>query len=225
MVAFIRPSSRSGVSPCRKLTWTMLYTTAPNENTRKPNVAAPSNQPRWASGMNTPKGDVMAIDVQIAGPWPSHFAIRVAVSAPTSPPIAPNEKTRPIVPAARWRSRASNTIIIAPVIAEKKLDDPVHIEIDRSSRLPSTNRNPSRISRPRWASGARAGTGSRLRIRPTNSAEPAKLTASTRTATGAVSHWITRPATAGPAIWLTPRTASSFALPSTRLVRPTRCGR
>jgi hypothetical protein len=56
------------------------------------------------------------------------------------------------------------------------------------------------ISVLRCASGVRSRVSSRLRIRPTNSAEPAKLTASTAIATGAVSAWINKPAMVGPVI-------------------------
>jgi hypothetical protein len=56
------------------------------------------------------------------------------------------------------------------------------------------------ISVLRCDSGVRSRVSSRLRIRPTNSAEPAKLTASTAIATGAVSAWINKPAMVGPVI-------------------------
>ena len=50
MVAFIRPSSRSGVSPWRKLTWVLLLTDTQNQITRYAKAAAQSSQPRWAMG-------------------------------------------------------------------------------------------------------------------------------------------------------------------------------
>ncbi len=56
-------------------------------------------------------------------------------------------------------------------------------------------------------------------------ADQRKLSASTSTAYGAVSAWISRPPRLGPAIWLTDSLAWSLALPSTSSSRPTSSGR
>jgi hypothetical protein len=57
------------------------------------------------------------------------------------------------------------------------------------------------------------------------SAEARKLTASTRIATGALSHPIRSPAAPGPPSWAIERLISSFALPSTSSCRSTSAGR
>ncbi len=59
----------------------------------------------------------------------------------------------------------------------------------------------------------------------TQDADHRKLTASTSTAYGAVSHWMSSPPTPGPAIWATDSLACSLALPSTSASRSTSCGR
>ena len=58
----------------------------------------------------------------------------------------------------------------------------LHMAIERNNRLPSTNRRPSRISRPRWRSGLRSGFGGRDLIDPTHAADQRKLSASMSTA-------------------------------------------
>ena len=61
----------------------------------------------------------------------------------------------------------------------------------------------------------RSGTSSSLRILRTKSPEATKLTASTSTAIGAFSAWISAPASAGPASWAPDLEISSFEFPST----------
>ncbi len=59
----------------------------------------------------------------------------------------------------------------------------------------------------------------------TQAADHRKLSASASTAYGAVRAWIRKPATDGPAIWLTDSLACSRELPATSCSRPTSWGR
>ncbi len=110
-------------------------------------------------------------------------------------------------------------------MVKKRLAVPVHAAMARSSRLPRTKDRPSPTSRSRCRSGGRCGTGSRDAMDPTQAADQRKDSASSSTAYGAVSAWTSTPPSAGPATWATDWVPCSFALPSTRWSRPTRCGR
>ncbi len=136
----------------------------------------------------------------MVGPWPSHGGDRVAVQRADQPADrAATEKTRPITPRVRCRSRASSTMSIASAIAGEQVGGAGAQRRSTAAagcraRTAAPRRSPGRGARP----AAARLRGSRLRISPTNSAEPRKLTASTATATGAVSHWMTRPASGRP---------------------------
>src|SRR4051812_9860900 len=107
----------------------------------------------------------------------------------------------------------------APDIELNRLDSPVHIAIDRRSRLPRTNRRPSPISRTNEASDALTGFGGRALIEATHDADHRKLSASIATANGALSAWMSRPPIVGPATCATDSLAWSFAFPSTSTSR------
>ena len=73
--------------------------------------------------------------------------------------------------------------------------------------------------------GSRSGTSSRLRMRKTNRPEARKLIASISIAIGALSAWMSTPASAGPASCAPEREISSFELPSTSWSRSTSAGK
>ncbi len=110
--------------------------------------------------------------------------------------------------------------------------------IARSTGSPRTNRSPAATSCrtpgaplfvvPPSACVAVAGglgAGSRLRIRPSITAEAPNDSASARMATGAESHCTSSPPSPGPAIIASEWLIWSLALPSTNCSRSTRVGR
>ena len=163
------------------------------------------------------------------GPIPNRPEMRVAVKAPASEPAAPTEKMIPITPADSPSSRTAKTRMIENATLAKRFDVAVQPACARRFGFPSTNRRPSLSSvhmldlRP--STVARSGLGSSLRIRKMNSPDARKLTASSRTAYGAVRISTSTPPSPGPPTWAAERLISNFELPSMILSRSTSDGR
>ncbi len=95
MTAFIRPCIRSGQIACRKLSWVMLYATAP-----KPPIAADAARSTTAvsgvaNGRSTMAPENTIDIVRIVGPTPSRPEMRLVVTAATSAPMFPIENAMP----------------------------------------------------------------------------------------------------------------------------------
>ncbi len=159
------------------------------------------------------------------GPCPSHVLTRRATRAPAIPPADQAEKNSPMIAADRCRFRASSTSDNDKPAELKKFDVPVVRKFATSNRLPKTSRTPSPISRTMLRSAARSGLAGRSRMAATQLADQRKLTASMSTAYGAVTRWMSRPPTDGPATWAIDWLACNLALPSTSRSRPTSSGR
>src|SRR6266851_3452076 len=94
--------------------------------------------------------------------------------------------------------------------------------------LPITNRIPSNISakKPlRPVAEAGRGSASGRRIHQSDSTEIKKEAASTKTARAAPTSWISKPASAGPAICATEPVTCSLLLPSIKSLREMSPGR
>ena len=133
-----------------------------------------------------------------SGPTPSHRDNRAATAAPSTPPDAPMPSARPMVPAERPRLRLANSTSSAEPMKLKKLtvaaqpSDGAQIgmaqQITHAAARPLQHRLAAVLE---WRRGA-------IFSRAIWIAEKTKDNASTMIAAGAASHWIRRPASAGP---------------------------
>jgi predicted extracellular nuclease len=105
IVAFIRPSNRSGVIAWRRLTWFTLYTTFAQPTTIPPPPISTSAVSRVASGTSSPIGPLTAAAMTIVRPMPIQFATRPAVAAPMSAPAPKQPPMSPTTSGPTPRSR------------------------------------------------------------------------------------------------------------------------
>ena len=160
----------------------------------------------------------------MVGPWPSHSAMRRAKNEPSSAADRDTEVSRPISPGDRSSSRASSTRMTAPPTELNRLDEPVHIAIERSSRLRSdepqaladlASEGCGRAAAPASALGLDGGT---------HDADQRKLSASMTNANGAVSTWISPPARPGPRSGPRTRSPAAWSCPPPAPRATTSCG-
>ena len=123
-------------------------------------------------GISSANGAVTVMDSQISRAEPIRRRSTPQVNAPTVPPIAASDVSRPMALASRWMSLTRNTTLIATMAEENRFAVEVQPAIIRRIGWRTTNRRPSAISarrlpRPAVASGA----GSRSLIASSDSTE------------------------------------------------------
>src|ERR1700736_5680458 len=229
MVAFMRPCTRSGVIAWRRLTWLMLYTGTVIPVTRPVAPSTSTGAPRRASGVRSRDTPPTTIEVPSVNPRPKRREIQDAINAPSRPPTLPIAKMTPTTAAERWRSRYMNTSRTAPnTMIDPKFVVAVQPAIRQRIGFLNTTMMPSFISATKPVAPdavAGRGSGSGVRIALKAIADTRKERASNATAFAPPSHWIKKPATAGPDTCAADRLISSLVLPSSRLDRSTRTGR
>ena len=187
-----------------------IITPMPLKNSARNSMPSTSGRAPPASGTSISGAGNSTQPIAKAGPTPTRRCTAPVTTDPITLPIAPAPITRPSAPAFTCSVLVANRIQSAKNMKLNRLMVAVAPSEARMIGLRAMNRSPA-ITPPLPASGS--GSGSGESIPRMNSAEATNESASTPTASGAVSACTSRPPMAGPAMNDTARLPFSSELP------------